>query len=114
MKTYCPLCGEKDDRHKTWCQVWQEPKFPLRHRNRVDAMARHDTRRVQRGGIPARLGMAALFLALMAAGLRGGATQQHARDASTDGRLHACGLVTESGVTEHLHEYWMRCGRSKP
>lgn len=30
-------------------------------------------------------------------------------DASTDGRTHTCGLVTDQGVTEHLDEYAARC-----
>jgi hypothetical protein len=34
---------------------------------------------------------------------------QHQLDASTDGRFHSCGLVTEQGVTEHLAVYELRC-----
>lgn len=30
---------------------------------------------------------------------------------STDGRYHTCGYVTEDGVTDHLRDYWARCGR---
>lgn len=28
-----------------------------------------------------------------------------------DGRYHACGLVTQQGVTEHLDAYRLRCAK---
>jgi hypothetical protein len=51
---------------------------------------------------------AALAAAVALAGLHGRGPAPWA--GSTDGRLHACGVVTEAGVTEHLAEYRARCG----
>ncbi len=70
-------------------------------------------------------GLAALIVltgAIVAAGILGTARHvvstrtpdvsgtQSNDPASTDGRFHRCGLVTEDGVTEHLDAYAARCG----
>lgn len=84
----CGACGQLYDRHHT-CDLEPEPPIDW----------------------------AVLFATLLAVVVLGGFAllAGHILDVnvhrSTDGRFHQCGLVTEQGITEHLVEYWDRCGQ---
>lgn len=53
----------------------------------------------------------AVAFAIVLAGSLGDQPSASAPNGSTDGRHHSCGYVTEQGVTEHLGDYWARCGQ---
>lgn len=58
--------------------------------------------------------MVGLALGLLAAFAIGQSKVREPDPASSDGRYHKCGLVTEEGVTEHLAAYWERCPDERP
>lgn len=53
--------------------------------------------------------IAAGCLLVLATTGHGGPAYDETGPASTDGRYHQCGLVTEDGVTENLAAYAARC-----
>lgn len=54
---------------------------------------------------------AALLLALTLTSVSPAFLVEESPRESSDGRFHACGVVTEDGVTEHLDAYARRCGK---